>query len=187
METKKSKKQKISGILLTPIGVIFIIIGIVLVFVAGLRFAMTMTAAYLFMFSLAFFCVGLGLLVASVWLKKRMKKPEEIRKIEKEEKVRMSTEDMNKRFKRSGSIYFGIGIILIIIGLLFQNIQEKYFPMWGNIGKIFSNLLWVIGGLLLLFGVWYLVNSIRIKKRMKKLEKNEGMKNSEEIKKTELD
>ncbi|MHA2430001.1 MAG: hypothetical protein ACXACC_03095 [Promethearchaeota archaeon] len=113
--------------------------------------------------------------------------------------VSMSTEVVNKRFKKklkSGIIYFGIGIVLIIIGLLFQNILNKIHIF----GFKFHYVLWVVGGILLLFGVWYLVDSIRIKKKMKipeeirKIEKEElekriavekGIEDIEQIKKQE--
>ena len=73
METKNLGK-KYKRVLIN--GFLFLGIGIVLILVAG-GYAMTMTAVYIIMFSLAFFCVGGGLLVTSRGLKRRMGKIEE--------------------------------------------------------------------------------------------------------------
>jgi len=119
--------------------------------------------------------------------------------MEEKKYISLSTEAIEKRYKRAliyGWFLFGIGIVLIIIGLLFQNILNKIHIF----GFKFHYVLWVVGGILLLFGVWYLVDSIRIKKKMKipeeirKIEKEElekriavekGIEDIEQIKKQE--
>jgi len=90
--------------------------------------------------------------------------------------VSMSTEVVNKRFKKklkSGIIYFGIGIVLIIIGIILWITAPWQGAIMGikGIHEMVAIVLWFIAAIPFLNGVGLLVVSAVIKVRMENLKK----------------
>ncbi|MFX1588168.1 MAG: hypothetical protein ACFFC1_08435 [Promethearchaeota archaeon] len=151
---EKYEKQKNIGILLIIVGIIIVVLE-----QCYLRFLFPIGIVV----GIILFSVGLGFVS-----RKRIEQLPVESQIELYAK--MSTYFYYKRKLKFGIIYFGIGIVLIIIGVW------KWITGHHYLSSLLIIVAWVIDGIILLTGVGFLDHSVVIKKRMKKLEKSERMK-----------
>lgn len=148
---KKYKKQRYIGLVLIIVGFVLMIVGL---------WSSDFLNMGLAVGGIVLFFIGLCLVIPS---SKRIP----IKQLPVESQVDL----YGKKFKsktRFGIALMVIGIVLNLFGILIWVYTQPY--LWGYGYMMIGIMLWVIGGVLFFIGVGYLIDSVFIKKRMKKLE-----------------